>query len=145
MNAILVIAQLALLTAEPGPPPREIKAVGVQGKVGCGENPKKVDRLEITKPGVYENYLVDCNWGGGNVNVNVNKYNNFNRTDIKNGNWEHKPEHRKGAQYRDQASQKKFGGEQVLGVTRGRPAGRPSTSPRSRGPCPAGAGGAARR
>src|SRR5262245_21995202 len=28
----------------------------------------------------------NCNWGGGNVNVNVNKYNNFNRTDIKNSN-----------------------------------------------------------
>jgi hypothetical protein len=40
--------------------------IGVQGKVGCGDKPKKVERLEITKPGVYENYLVDCNWGGGN-------------------------------------------------------------------------------
>lgn len=42
------------------------KPVGVQGAVGCRENPKKVDRLEITKPGVYENYLVDSNWGTGN-------------------------------------------------------------------------------
>lgn len=41
-------------------------AVGVRGQVGCGPNPKKVDRLEITKPGVYENYLVDSNWAGGN-------------------------------------------------------------------------------
>src|SRR5262245_1188912 len=42
------------------------RPVGVQGPVGCRENPKKVERLEITKPGVYENYLVDSNWAGGN-------------------------------------------------------------------------------
>lgn len=44
----------------------EPKRVGVQGPVGCRESPKKVDRLVITKPGVYENYLVDSNWQGGN-------------------------------------------------------------------------------
>jgi hypothetical protein len=53
-----------------------------------------------------------CNWGGGNVNVNVNKYNNFNRTNVSNGNWNHNAEHRKGAGYRDSASQQKFGGGQ---------------------------------
>src|SRR5690349_17447019 len=42
------------------------KPVGVQGPVGCRENPRRVERLEITKPGVYENYLVDSNWAGGN-------------------------------------------------------------------------------
>src|ERR1043165_8650022 len=42
------------------------KPVGVQGLVGCLANPKKVDRLLITKPGIYENYLVDSNWEGGN-------------------------------------------------------------------------------
>lgn len=42
------------------------KPVGVQGKVGCNEKPRKVERLVITKPGVYENYLVDSNWDGGN-------------------------------------------------------------------------------
>jgi hypothetical protein len=36
----------------------------------------------------------NCNWGGGNVNVNVNRYNNFNRTNITNGNWNHSPQHR---------------------------------------------------
>jgi len=40
--------------------------VGVQGKVGCLKNPKQVARLEINKPGVYENYLVDGQWGTGN-------------------------------------------------------------------------------
>lgn len=39
---------------------------GSSGKVGCLENPKLVQRLEITKPGVYENYLVDSQWEGGN-------------------------------------------------------------------------------
>jgi hypothetical protein len=42
------------------------KPVGARGPVGCRENPKQVERLEITRPGVYENYLVDCNWAGGN-------------------------------------------------------------------------------
>jgi hypothetical protein len=55
-------------------------------------------------------------WGGGNVNVNVNKYNNFNKTNISNGNWNHAAEHRKGAGYRDSASQQKFGGRQSQGA-----------------------------
>ena len=57
-----------------------------------------------------------CHWGGGNVYINHNTYNNFNKTDIKTGDWQHKPEHRKGAQYRDQASQQKYGGGQRAGV-----------------------------
>jgi uncharacterized membrane protein YgcG len=51
----------------------------------------------------------DCDWGHGDVDVDVNHYNEFNRTDISNKNWEHKPEHRKGAQYRDPASQQRYG------------------------------------
>jgi hypothetical protein len=42
------------------------KPVGVQGTIGCAKDPKKVERLEITKPGTYENYLVDGKWGTGN-------------------------------------------------------------------------------
>lgn len=56
-----------------------------------------------------------CHWGGSNVYINHNTYNNFNKTDIKTGDWQHKPEHRKGAQYRDQASQQKYGGGQREG------------------------------
>ncbi|MFZ4765030.1 MAG: right-handed parallel beta-helix repeat-containing protein [Roseimicrobium sp.] len=41
--------------------------VGTTGLVGCLANPKKVSRLEITKPGVYENYLVDGNGASGNL------------------------------------------------------------------------------
>jgi len=40
--------------------------IGVSDITGASENPKKVDRLEITQPGVYENYLVDGNWQTGN-------------------------------------------------------------------------------
>ena len=58
----------------------------------------------------------NCNWGGGNVNINVNKYNNFNRTNIQNSNWSHNAEHRKGVQYRDTASQQRYGKGQRQGV-----------------------------
>jgi hypothetical protein len=57
-----------------------------------------------------------CNWGGGGVYINHNTYNNFNKTNIKSGDWQHKPENRKGVGYRDQASQQKFGGGQRAGV-----------------------------
>ena len=40
--------------------------IGPQGVIGTKANPKRVDRLQITKGGVYENYLVDSNWAGGN-------------------------------------------------------------------------------
>jgi hypothetical protein len=58
----------------------------------------------------------NCNWGGGDVNVNVNKYNNYNKTNISNGNWNHNAEHRKGTQYRDSASQQKYGKDQQKGA-----------------------------
>ncbi len=57
-----------------------------------------------------------CNWGGGSVNINTNRYNNFNKTNINSGNWNHNAEHRKGAGYRDSASQQKFGGGQRAGA-----------------------------
>lgn len=41
--------------------------LGPEGQVGCLENSKRVTRLEITKPGVYENFLVDGNGAGGNL------------------------------------------------------------------------------
>jgi hypothetical protein len=57
-----------------------------------------------------------CNWGGNSVYINHNTYNNFNKTNISGGDWQHKPENRKGVQYRDQATQQKFGGAQRAGV-----------------------------
>jgi uncharacterized protein DUF3300 len=50
----------------------------------------------------------NCNWGGGNVNVNVNRYNSYNRTNINNSNWNHSAEHRKGVAYRDQGTAQKY-------------------------------------
>jgi hypothetical protein len=67
MLAFTILLFTTLLTASPiSGPPAERGTVGVRGPVGCGENPKRVERLEITRPGVYENYLVDSNWAGGN-------------------------------------------------------------------------------
>lgn len=37
------------------------------GKPGTLANPKVVTRLEITKPGVYENFLADAQGAGGNI------------------------------------------------------------------------------
>ncbi|MFN8601956.1 MAG: DUF3300 domain-containing protein [Candidatus Binatia bacterium] len=52
-----------------------------------------------------------CSWGGNSshVNVNVNNYNNFNRTDIKNGNWNHNVDHRRGAGYNNQNVANRYG------------------------------------
>lgn len=50
----------------------------------------------------------NCNWGRGDVNVNVNRYNNFNRTNISNNNWNHNVDHRKGVAYRDQGVAQKY-------------------------------------
>ena len=45
-----------------------------------------------------------CSWGWGrsNVDVNVNRYNSFNRTNISSSNWNHNVDHRRGVAYRDQ-------------------------------------------
>ena len=60
-------------------------------------------------------------WGHGNVDINVNRYNNFNtnvnrnynkneiNNKFQNGKWQHDASHRKGVQYRDQATQQRFG------------------------------------
>jgi hypothetical protein len=69
----------------------------------------------------------DCNWGGGDIDINNNVSNNFtnnvnNKTEARNrveqrsqgsggqnkGKWQHSPEHRKGVQYRDSATQQRF-------------------------------------
>src|SRR6266545_2429301 len=63
--AALTVALAPAAHASDKPAPAA-KPVGAQGPVGCLDKPKKVERLEITKPGVYENYLVDSNWATGN-------------------------------------------------------------------------------
>jgi hypothetical protein len=42
-------------------------AIGARGQVGCGAEPRRVQRLSITKPGVYENILVDGEWTDGTL------------------------------------------------------------------------------
>jgi len=42
------------------------KTVGASGKIGCLAQPKRVQRLVISRAGTYENYLVDSGWAGGN-------------------------------------------------------------------------------
>ena len=54
-----------------------------------------------------------CNWGGGNVHVDHHKFNNFNRTNISDGNWRHNVDHRRGVGYRDQATRDRFGGQRA--------------------------------
>jgi hypothetical protein len=51
----------------------------------------------------------NCNWRGGDVNVNVNRYNNFNRTNVSNGNWSHNAEHRGAVPYRDKGVAQQYG------------------------------------
>ncbi|MGY4575623.1 DUF3300 domain-containing protein [Bradyrhizobium sp. USDA 3256] len=50
-----------------------------------------------------------CNWWGRSVYVNVNRYNQFNRTNIRNTNWAHNPAHRGGVAYRDAGVARRFG------------------------------------
>ncbi len=59
----------------------------------------------------------NCNWrwGHSNVNINVNHYNTFNRntnnnfTNVSDNRWQHQPEHRKGVNYRDRDTARRFG------------------------------------
>ncbi|MBN3758838.1 DUF3300 domain-containing protein, partial [Paraburkholderia sp. Tr-20389] len=54
----------------------------------------------------------NCNWGGGDVNINVNKAanidRNFDRTKVQGGRWQHDGSHRQGVAYRDNASREKY-------------------------------------
>ncbi|MBN8627509.1 MAG: hypothetical protein J0M17_18685, partial [Planctomycetes bacterium] len=56
--ALVALLPFSTTAAEP--------AIGVRGTIGCDDGARQVERLEITKPGVYENYLVDSKWAGGN-------------------------------------------------------------------------------
>ena len=59
-------------------------------------------------------------WGHNEININTNRYNNFNKTNISNGNWNHSAEHRKGAAYRDNATAQKYnrGGDRQAAQSR---------------------------
>jgi hypothetical protein len=64
----------------------------------------------------------DCDWGGGDININSSRYNEFNRNidrgdrqmgDRGNGKWQHDGSRRDGVPYRDQASREKYGNRQA--------------------------------
>ena len=73
----------------------------------------------------------NCNWGGGDVNINVNKAanidRNFDRTKVQGGKWQHDASHRQGVAYRDNASREKYSknvpGADARGDFRGRNGG----------------------
>ena len=112
-----------------------------------------------------------ADWGHNSVNVDVNRYNNFNRNTSVNANrsqgqggppgpaggpgggqqaWQHDAEHRKGVNYKDSTTAKKYGGSGASNqVTRDQARGRGESGPQggaSAGTRPAGggAGGAGR-
>ncbi|HSC81344.1 MAG TPA: DUF3300 domain-containing protein [Chitinolyticbacter sp.] len=58
----------------------------------------------------------NCNWGGGDIDIDVNRYNNFNRTNVSNREWNHDSTHRKGVQYRDNATQQRYNREGKAGA-----------------------------
>jgi len=54
----------------------------------------------------------NCNWGNNDINIDIDRYNNFNRVehyDRDNDNkWEHNPDHRRGVEYRDKQTREQF-------------------------------------
>ncbi len=59
-----------------------------------------------------------CNWRGNDVNINVNHYNQFNRTNITRVNWQHDAGHRKGVPYRDPAIATRYERQQAADEVR---------------------------
>jgi hypothetical protein len=103
----------------------------------------------------------NVNWGGGDFDLKVEHHNNFNRN-VNRGDrvnplggdrgagargdrasWQHKPEHRKGVQYRDQATQQKFNraGDSARAASRESFRGRAEQGRQDLGRGGAGAGG----
>ena len=79
--------------------------------------------------GISVGFWGDCDWGGGDVNINSNRYNEFNRNidrgdrqmgDRGNQRFQHDGSRRDGVPYRDQASREKYGNRQAGGESRDR-------------------------
>ncbi len=56
----------------------------------------------------------DCDWGGGDIDIDVDRYNNINvgneiNRGSNNGKWEHNAANRDGVPYRDSGSREKYG------------------------------------
>lgn len=60
----------------------------------------------------------DCDWRGGDIDIDIDRYSQFNkidRTNIRNT-WQHNAEHRRGTPYRDRGSQQRFGKGDLAGA-----------------------------
>ena len=49
------------------------------------------------------------NWGRGDVDIDINRYNNFNKTNIQNRNFQHNASHRGAVPYKDRATSQQYG------------------------------------
>jgi len=63
----------------------------------------------------------NCNWGGGDVNIDINRATNidrnFDRSKVQGGGrWQHDAGHRQGVAYRDNATREKFNRGNVAGA-----------------------------
>jgi len=54
-----------------------------------------------------------CDWGHSHVDININRYNSFNRTHINNVNWQHDSRHRRGVPYDNRQLQNRYGASQA--------------------------------
>jgi hypothetical protein len=84
------------------PPPMYGFASGIAAGIGFGVGIAITDSL-----------WGDCDWGGNDVDINVERYNNINvnkRIDARQGsaNWRHDPGQRRGVPYRDAATRANF-------------------------------------
>ncbi|MUV13663.1 DUF3300 domain-containing protein [Noviluteimonas gilva] len=91
--------------------------------------------------GISVGFWGDCDWGGGDVNINSNRYNEFNRNidrgdrqmgDRGNQRFQHDGSRRDGVPYRDQGSREKYGNRQAGGEQRDRFRGEDANRARSR-------------
>ena len=81
------------------PPPGYTFASGVAWGVGFGVG------IAMTAA-IFDGF----DWNNHDVNVNVNRNTSINRQNVDVKKWQHDPGHRKGVNYRDQASREKYGG-----------------------------------
>jgi len=88
-RSILAVVPLLIFNcataAQDSKPSEEVPAIGVRGPIGPGAKPRKLQRIKITKAGVYENLLVDGQWVDGNL-VKINAHNvTLRNSEIRNG------------------------------------------------------------
>jgi hypothetical protein len=58
----------------------------------------------------------NMNWGGGDVNIDIDRHNNFNKTNISNKNFQHDASRRGSVPYQDKGVAQKYGKGQTQGA-----------------------------